>query len=296
MQSPEAGQEQQFWLWVTKPEYYLDDEGNERADLEPGYPIEADRWWTCHRDTRAGDLALLWRTYPKSDIGYLMQAIGDARPIADDAHASEQGWKYGCAFRVLYKFPYPVTLHRLKAVPYLQEWPALRRNFQGATFAISPHDWAELQRVISPDDPQYAKILAEAQQRIMPRRREKEIEDALVSNLHLLGLYGWDLELFNDPVTGVSGQQYHIETGIIDVLCVDRRTGQYVVIEIKRDRATRQTFGQICGYVGWVHEKLAHGDNVTGLVLSRGYDLAFQYCVKQLDRIKHSDLADVDLA
>lgn len=29
--------EQQYWLWVTKPKYYLDDDGNEREDLEPGY-------------------------------------------------------------------------------------------------------------------------------------------------------------------------------------------------------------------------------------------------------------------
>jgi hypothetical protein len=52
------------------------------------------------RDTGRGDLALLYRTKPKMDLGYLIQAESDAYSIADDRHAYERG----CDYRVLYKF------------------------------------------------------------------------------------------------------------------------------------------------------------------------------------------------
>src|SRR5690606_14092979 len=44
--------------------------------------------------------------------------------------------------------------------------------------------------------------------------------------------------------------------GIIDFLCTDR-TGDYVVIETKRNLADRQAVGQILGYMGWVKARLA---------------------------------------
>lgn len=71
------------WVWVTRPEFYLDDSGDERADLEPGNLELGEGWWTCHPDTRTGDLILLYRTAPKSDIAYLFEAASDARVLDD---------------------------------------------------------------------------------------------------------------------------------------------------------------------------------------------------------------------
>ena len=87
--------ERQFWLWVARPEYYLDEYGNDREDLDPDSGVDSDGWWTCHKNTRKGDLVFLWRTRPKSDIGYLIQAESDAYSIADD---NEQGWEYACDY------------------------------------------------------------------------------------------------------------------------------------------------------------------------------------------------------
>src|SRR5262249_21324800 len=97
-------QERRYWVWITGPKYYLDEEGLDREDLDPQSGVDSDGWWTCHRNTQKGDLALLYRSRLKRDIGYLIQVESDAYSIADDRYASDQGWDYACDYRILYKF------------------------------------------------------------------------------------------------------------------------------------------------------------------------------------------------
>lgn len=98
-------------MWVTTPQYYLGEDGLDRKDLDPSLQSDPGGWWTCHKNTKRGDLVLLYRTKPKMDFGYLIQAETDAYSIADDQYACEQGWDYGCDYHVLYKFQHPLTLH-----------------------------------------------------------------------------------------------------------------------------------------------------------------------------------------
>ena len=49
----------QYWLWVTRPEYYLEENGTDRECLNPRNRIDSGSWWTCHKDTRKGDLTPL---------------------------------------------------------------------------------------------------------------------------------------------------------------------------------------------------------------------------------------------
>jgi len=39
--------ERQYWLWVTRPDYYLDEDGCDREDLDPALGADSDGWWTC---------------------------------------------------------------------------------------------------------------------------------------------------------------------------------------------------------------------------------------------------------
>ena len=55
----------QYWLWVTGPEYYLNEDGRDSELLDPALHEDLDGWWTCKKDTRRGDLALLWRKAPR---------------------------------------------------------------------------------------------------------------------------------------------------------------------------------------------------------------------------------------
>ncbi|MGH9893040.1 MAG: hypothetical protein ACREA0_13820, partial [bacterium] len=89
---PHVPDGRQYWVWVTTAEHYAEEDGSDREDLDPAAQSDPGAWWTCHRDTRRGDLALLYRTKPKMDLGYLIQAESDAYSIGDDRHASERGW------------------------------------------------------------------------------------------------------------------------------------------------------------------------------------------------------------
>lgn len=285
-----------YWVWVTRPEYYLDDWGNDREDLDPTTNIDSDGWWTCHKNTKKGDFILLYRSAIKRDIGYLMQAESDAYFIGDDDYAVEQGWDYGCDYRVLYKFENPLTLQEMRANPYLQDWGAFRGNFQRKAYEIPTTHWQRLNNLLAENNKGYKNLLQILEETVVAKSilLEEELEDALVEDLSLLKPFGYDLELY-EAKDGASGRQLVCKGngGRIDLLCYDRTKKQYVVIELKNVRAGQNTFGQICNYIGWVQERIAINKAVIGLVISRGFDAKFQSSMKITDKIFHLNLEDI---
>jgi tetratricopeptide (TPR) repeat protein len=289
--------ERQYWLWVTRQEYYRDEDGNDREDLDPGSGVDSDGWWTCHRDTKRGDLVLLWRTMPKSDLGYLIQAESDAYSIVEE---NIPGWDYGCDYQVLYKFENPVTVKDLRNSPYFEDWGPLRCSFQHSNFRINPEYWAKLNELIVAKNNGYVTFLENIQKEPIAKVivKEEDFEKALVNNLGVLNKFGYNLELYTDPTTGLSGQQFICGYGgRIDLLCHDKSRGRYVVIELKIVRAGQNTFGQISGYMGWVQDRIARNEPVLGLVISRGYDTKFEAALKTTNRIfpLHVDDLEEDL-
>jgi len=127
---------------------------------------------------------------------------------------------------------------------------------------------------------------------------EEQLEDALVNNLGLLKARGHDLELYVDPMTGTRGRQLVCRGngGRIDLLCIDRQRGRYVVIELKNVRAGQNTFGQVCNYMGWVQANIAADRPVIGLVISRGCDDKFLSAQKVTDRVLHLDIEQLGFA
>jgi hypothetical protein len=277
--SGDAGIERQYWVWVTKPEFYAEADGSDRDDLDPEIAPDFDGWWTCHKATRKGDFVFLYRTAPRKDVAYFIQAASDAYSLVGDELAQERGWQYGCDYQVLRKLSPPVTREQLLAHPTLCAWSPLRQNFQRSVFRVDPADWMRLTRLASEHDRGFARVL-EANVDVRTALRialEEDLEDDLVADLGKLRPFGYDLELFADPVTGRSGRQYVCggNGGRIDLLCTDRTTGDLVVVELKNVQASRATFGQITSYLGFVNRALADGRRVTGLVISRGSDIQF---------------------
>lgn len=301
----ERNSERQYWLWVTRPEYYLDDDGSERAsldpscgtDLDPSLEIDTSGWWTCHKDTHKGDLVFLWRTTPKRDIGYLIQAESDAYAITDDDYASEQKWDYGCDYRPIYKFKHPVTIQDLREEPYLRDWGVLKAQFQRRVYRIPLEHWVRLNQLAIAKNHDYQIFIESVQQKFLYKTiaLEQELEEALIRNLDLLHRFGYDLELYVDPTSQTTGRQLVCKGngGRIDLLCYDRKQNQYVVIELKNVCASQNTFGQICNYVGWVQDRIAGKEPVIGLVISRGFDIKFQSSLKVTDRIFHLDMREL---
>ena len=148
----------QFWLWVAHSESYLDHDGQDRADLEPGYESEDD-WWTCDEATRPGDLAFLWRTKPRSDIGYLFQATSDPYDVPSDVQVLRPNWLHRCDFQVLQRFDNPLPIAQLRRARSLRGWLAYRCNFQRTVFPIEPAYWDILNQMLLRNNPSYRIVL-----------------------------------------------------------------------------------------------------------------------------------------
>ncbi len=299
MSTRTRGRGRAYWLWVTRPEFYLDDDGQDAEHLDPAQAYDPGGWWTCHKDTLPGDLILLWRTSPKKDIAYLLMARSPAYSLEGDPFARIRGWRYGCDYRVLHKFPHPLTLQDIRSIPDLQHWSALRASFQGSVFRIDDDSWEILVRHLAQKNEGFRALLDHLLQEPLDERsvQERHLERLLLDHLYLLEPFGWKgLHLYISPDQRRSGRQYHCKglRGRIDLLCIDRKK-RFVVIELKNHKADRKTFAQIAAYMGWVETHLAKGKKkkVLGLVLSRGVDPSFTYSQRLSDRVSQLDIDQV---
>ena len=131
------------WVWSTLPQYH---EGLETAKYY---------WWSCHKDTKEGDLILLYRSHSNKDLGFLAVAESDAEEVGGE-------WVYECECRFIYRFKNSLTLAEMKVDPYLSEhFAALRGNFQHRAYYISPNVWKYLSKKLSRKNPAYINFLAE---------------------------------------------------------------------------------------------------------------------------------------
>jgi hypothetical protein len=178
--------------------------------------------------------------------------------------------------------------------PYFHDWPAYRGRFQRKAFVIPLEIWKKLNQYLTQGDTAYKKILARLKQEPVLREivLEEELEEELANDLERLKPHGFNVRLWHDPSTGLTGRQLVCtgNGGRIDLLCYDSRRRRYVVIELKNVRAGQNTFGQITNYMGWVQEWIAGDTPVVGLVISRGYDVKFRSSLLTSDRVFHLDL------
>jgi len=130
--------EHQYWLWVTRPEYYNS--------------VGSFGGWSCHKDTMKGDLVFLWRAKGKSDIGYLLQVESNAAP--------DHEWGYSCEYRTLYAFKNPVNIKDLRGDSYFDEWSPLKINLQGKAFKIQENYWRRLNQIAITKDSGYKDIVS----------------------------------------------------------------------------------------------------------------------------------------
>ena len=96
---------------------------------------------------------------------------------------------------------------------------------------------------------------------------EKTLEDNIERNIDDFGRkIGINLELVDH------GRQYSTMVGPIDLLTRDRKSGQYVVIELKKGRSADKVYGQLSRYMGWVKTNLAGGQDVVGVIVASKID------------------------
>jgi len=145
---------------------------------------------------------------------------------------------------------------------------------------------AELQEIISP----LHKTVAVENNLVTENDRssfffEKQLEDFLVSNWERTPL-SKDYEIFEEHGQRC-GQQYRTSTGPIDILGQRKDKSDFLVVELKRDRASDVVVGQTLRYMGWVKKHLCDSNqNVTGCIIAQRKDEKLDYALKHVDSIQ----------
>lgn len=108
---------------------------------------------------------------------------------------------------------------------------------------------------------------------------ERHLHDFLRDNWDI-GPFGEEWALHADPGNPEAGYEYPCGVGQIDLLARHRRTGDWLVVELKRGQTSDQTVGQVLRYVGWVRRHMAaDGESVRGLIVARGADDRLRYAL-----------------
>lgn len=112
---------------------------------------------------------------------------------------------------------------------------------------------------------------------------EKYLEEFIEANFEKID-FGMDLELYQDEES--NGRQYPTAIGNIDLLATNKKTKEFVVIELKKGRSGDAVVGQLLRYMGWVKENLAKdGQTVKGIIIIKDKDEKIEFALKMIPNI-----------
>ena len=118
------------WIFVTRPEYYLDENGE--YYLNKGIK---DRW-SCGKDTKEKDRILFYCSKKMKGIQSWATAEGDS-----EEDKSAKGWgRWMCDIKIQEKYKHPLLLKefsRKHKHRELEDCKAITGNFQRAAFLIT---------------------------------------------------------------------------------------------------------------------------------------------------------------
>lgn len=227
------------WLWVTRPEYYLDEDGTERHDLEPAAGFSPSAWWTCSPHTRAGDTVLLYRSGIKKDIAHFLVVRSDPEQLDRPGH--EFHGATICQYEVIERLQRPVPWSAIKADPTLSEWSAVRIRFVKSAVEVPNDCWEALLRLAGYAPSVLAEKAVDGLHRI---HLEREIQNHLVARKDLLERAGLGSLTFVED-------EYIFANGRRADLLYSRGRGllrQDVVVELKRGEVGVRAIEQVRDY------------------------------------------------
>ena len=144
----------------------------------------------------------------------------------------------------------------------------------------------ELQDIITPHQKSQSPVeLIDENEQKSSFLFEKHLEDFLVSNWTRTPL-AREFEIYQKD-GDVVGKQFRTNTGPIDILGQRKDKSDFLVVELKRDRASDVVVGQTLRYMGWVKEHLCTQEqNVTGCIIAQRKDEKLDYALKQVNTIQ----------
>lgn len=109
---------------------------------------------------------------------------------------------------------------------------------------------------------------------------EKHLEEYIMKNWEIID-FGEELTIYRDE-DGTPAQQYVTDVGIMDILAKDK-SGNFVVLELKRAESKYAVVGQILNYMTWVEENLVSGkEKVRGMIIVGKADNTLKYALRQV--------------
>jgi restriction system protein len=101
---------------------------------------------------------------------------------------------------------------------------------------------------------------------------EKYLEEFIVSNWGSIEL-GSRYDRNEEEIDG-KRKKFRTDTGEIDIFAISKDESEYLVIEVKKGRASDEVVGQIQRYMGYVKAEIANTDQrVKGLIIAHEDDL-----------------------
>jgi hypothetical protein len=112
---------------------------------------------------------------------------------------------------------------------------------------------------------------------------EKQLEDFIIANWDKTQL-GSKYDLIYEDGELLS-QQFRTDIGPIDILARDKKSKNYVVIELKRNQTSDDTVGQLARYMGWI-KKHKNDQDVRGIIVAGQFDKKLSYATTMVPNIE----------
>jgi hypothetical protein len=275
-----------------EPKVFLIQISGERCERDPEgeYYTGAKRWvdeifehnkyinegWTeSTKDqdfgkAEAGDIVLVYCT---SSVEECPKQIRYIYRVLDKPRRHELGMK------LLVKLRRRLGLTTIKSMVRDGKLSQKMKNCGRQGFNICQVEYSDYEAIINWD---------KEQEEIPVEPYEDELRSYFVERplAKILGDDYRDFELFEDE-KGISGELYQTDVGQIDLLYRNNKSGNFLVIELKKTRETPDTVvGQIARYMGWVGENLAKGNKVHGLIVVHDYSEELRYAIQALKNCK----------
>lgn len=113
---------------------------------------------------------------------------------------------------------------------------------------------------------------------------ERHLEDFIATNwkhTHLGELY----TIYEENGIQV-GRQFRTDTGPLDILALSKDGKEFLVVELKRDRASDEVVGQTLRYMGWIKKNFCSNDQtVRGCIVALTGDTKLENALHVIDNI-----------
>lgn len=115
---------------------------------------------------------------------------------------------------------------------------------------------------------------------------ERHLHEFLRDNWHKTSL-GKEWDIYSEPGDEEAGYEYPCGVGRIDILAKHKKKSEWLVVELKRDRTSDRSVGQVLRYIGWIRRNLAKdNETVKGLIITNKAEDNIKYAVSAIKDVE----------